>query len=133
LVQVLYDFESLLVFINVWTNHGIKFGLRGFKIGILGWKMGFSRQQTVITRHGEWCTRGASCTVTASPVSRSCVFFACFCFELAFGVNMKVLDNWISFPMALVWHQHEFYILSYDENTPRRSWWNFTKIQHNRF
>jgi len=34
-------FWVFLVFINVWTNHGIKFGLRGFKIGILGVKNGF--------------------------------------------------------------------------------------------
>ena len=44
----------------------------------------------------------ASCTVVASPVSRSCVFFPRFYFELAFGVNMKVVDNFVSFPMALV-------------------------------
>ncbi|KEH38364.1 hypothetical protein MTR_2g069790 [Medicago truncatula] len=30
---------------------------------------------------------GASCTVTTSPVSRSCVFFTHFCFELAFGLT----------------------------------------------
>jgi hypothetical protein len=45
---------------------------------------------------------GASCTAAASPVSRSCVFFTRFCFELAFGVNMKVVDNLVSFPEALV-------------------------------
>jgi len=45
---------------------------------------------------------GASCTVTAFHVSRSCVFFTHFCFELAFGVNMKVLDNCDIFPMDLV-------------------------------
>jgi len=38
---VLYGFESLFMFIYVWTNFGIKWGLRGFKIGILGWKMEF--------------------------------------------------------------------------------------------
>ena len=31
--------------------------------------------------------------LTAFPVSRSCIFFTRFCFELAFGVNMKVVDN----------------------------------------
>jgi len=45
---------------------------------------------------------GASYTVTTSIVSRSCVFFTHFCFELAFSVNMKVLDNCVSFPVALV-------------------------------
>jgi len=34
--QVSYGFESLFMFINVWTNFGIKFELRGFEIGILG-------------------------------------------------------------------------------------------------
>jgi len=34
-----------------------------------------------------------NCTVTAFPVSRSCIFFTHFRFELVFGVNMKVLDN----------------------------------------
>jgi len=44
----------------------------------------------------------ASNLVTAYPFSCSCVFFTRFCFELAFGVNMKVLDNFVSFPMAFV-------------------------------
>ena len=41
-------------------------------------------------------------SVTTFPVSRSRVFFAHFGFDLAFGVNMKVLDNCVSFPVALV-------------------------------
>ena len=125
MVQVLYGFESLLVFINVWTNHEIKFGLRGFKIGILGWKMEFSSR--AICHNSPWRVTllvGASCSLTSCPVSRSRVFFAHLCFELYFGVNMKVLDNCVSFSVALVWLENEFYILSYDENTPRRSWWN---------
>jgi len=40
--------------------------------------------------------------VTASPVSCSCVFFTCFCLELGFGVNTKVVDKDVRFPMALV-------------------------------
>ncbi|KEH26718.1 hypothetical protein MTR_6g471980 [Medicago truncatula] len=44
----------------------------------------------------------AKLPVPASPVSRFCIFFTYFCFELAFGVNMKVLDNYVSFLMALV-------------------------------
>jgi len=44
----------------------------------------------------------ASYLVTAFPVSRSCVFFTHLCFELAFGVNMKVLDKQVMFPMAMV-------------------------------
>jgi len=51
---------------------------------------------------------------TASPVLRPCVFFSHFCFELAFGVNMKILDNWISFAMALDWRENVLWILSYD-------------------
>jgi len=41
--------------------------------------------------------------------------------ELAFDVNIKVLDNFFSFQMALFWRENEFWFLSYDENTPRRS------------
>jgi len=44
----------------------------------------------------------ASWTVTSFLVSRSCIFFTHFYFELAFGVNIKVLDNCVSFPMVLV-------------------------------
>jgi len=39
---------------------------------------------------------------TRLPFSCSCVFFTRFCFELAFGVNMKVIDNFVNFPMPLV-------------------------------
>ena len=35
LVQVLYGFECLFMFINVSTNFGIKLGLGEFKLGIL--------------------------------------------------------------------------------------------------
>jgi hypothetical protein len=34
---------------------------------------------------------------------------------------MKVLDNFVSFPLALVWLENDFLFLSYDENTPKRS------------
>ena len=51
---------------------------------------------------GEKVTFPESCTVTASPVSCSCVFFTHFCFEMGFGVNMKVVDKDVRFPMALV-------------------------------
>ncbi|AES69333.1 transmembrane protein, putative [Medicago truncatula] len=47
-------------------------------------------------------TREASYPVAASPVSCSCALFAYFCFELASDFNKKVLDNDVSFPMALV-------------------------------
>ena len=66
------------------------------------------------------CTARAVRAVRTS-VSRFLCFFTHFCFELAFGVNMKVLDNFISFPMTLVWLENDFWFLSYDENNPRRS------------
>jgi len=44
----------------------------------------------------------ASYSVTTFLVSRSCIFFTYFCFELVFGVDMKVLDKIFRFPMALV-------------------------------
>jgi hypothetical protein len=47
-------------------------------------------------------TRSCELHRTELPVSHSCVFFARFCFELVFGVNMKVVENFVSFPMALV-------------------------------
>jgi len=68
---------------------------------------------------------GASCSLTTCPVSCSYAFFTHFCFELAFSVNMKVLDNCVIFPVALILLENDFYILSYDENTPSRSWRNF--------
>jgi len=42
-----------------------------------------------------------------SSVSHSCVLFTRFCFELASGVNMEVVDNWFSFPVALVWLEND--------------------------
>jgi len=45
---------------------------------------------------------GASCSLIAFSVSRSYIFFTHFCFELAFGVYMNVLDNCVSFLVALV-------------------------------
>ena len=51
---------------------------------------------------GGKCHFPESCTVTASPVSCSCVFFTRLCFEPGFGVNMKVVDKDVIFPMVLV-------------------------------
>jgi len=53
LVQVLYGFECLFMSINVYTNIGNKFGHWRFKIGILERKWDFTRELTVIARHGE--------------------------------------------------------------------------------
>ena len=44
----------------------------------------------------------ASCSLTIFPVSCSCIFFTRLCFELTFGVNMKVLDNCVRFPVTLI-------------------------------
>jgi hypothetical protein len=46
--------------------------------------------------------RLASCSVAVCPVSRSCVCFICFCFKLVLGINMKVVDNCDTFPVAMV-------------------------------
>ena len=51
--------------------------------------------------------------------------FHTFLFWIGLWCKHEVLDNWISFPMALVWHQNHFQILSYDGNTPSRYWRNF--------
>ncbi|AES75846.1 hypothetical protein MTR_6g060340 [Medicago truncatula] len=48
-------------------------------------------------------------------------FSGIFYSELGLGVFMKVLDNFVSFPMALVSLENDFWFLRYDENTPRRS------------
>ena len=91
------------MFINVWINFGIKLGLRGFKIGTLGVKSGvFPESYLSQLAMASDLVVGASCSLTAFPVSRSCIFFTRFCFELAFGVNMKVLDNCVRFPVPLV-------------------------------
>ena len=81
------------------------------------------------------CMARAVCTLclffgTAVHAVRTSVFaFLCFfthfCFELAFGVSMKVLGNFVSFPMDLVWLENVLWILSYDENTPSGSSRNF--------
>ena len=47
--------------------------------------------------------------------------FTSFCFELALGVNTKVVDNFVSFPVALVGPQNDVLNLSYRQITTRRS------------
>jgi len=76
------------------------------------------------------CMARAVCTLSLFWHGRACCqdfgfcIFLCFfthlCFELTFGVNIKVLDNFIRFPMALVWLENNFWILSYDRKTPSR-------------
>jgi len=72
---------------------GSNLGLRDSKLGFWGEKWVFHDSSLSLLAMASEFTREASCTMTTSPVSHSCVFFACFCFELAFCVNMKDLDN----------------------------------------
>jgi len=72
---------------------GSNLGLRDSKLRFWGEKWVFHDSNLSLLAMASGFTREASYTVTTSPVSRSCVFFTCFCFELAFGVYMKVLDN----------------------------------------
>ena len=65
-------------------------------------KRAVSEQLPEVIHLSEKSFAQAKCSLTTFPVSRSYVFFTCFYFELAFGVNMKVLDNFVSFPMDLV-------------------------------
>ena len=101
------------------------FGENGEKSVRTGWNSLEAHLWRVLSGNNLLMARNSlktSYSVTVFPVSCSSVFFTHFCFELAFDVNMKVLDTWVGFPMALVWHQNDFWILSYDENNPRRSW-----------
>jgi len=94
----------------------INFGIKVDENWVFGVKNRTSRQRAVFARlllptasytwqrvvFARLQLATASNLVVAYPLSCSCVFFTRFCFELAFGVNMKVLDNFVSFPMALV-------------------------------
>ena len=75
--------------------------------------------------HSRACARHGPCVLSGLQFRVFLCFFTHLCFELAFGVNMKVLDNCVSFLMDLVWLENVLWILSYDENTPSRSWRNF--------
>jgi len=82
---------------------GSNLGLRDSKLGFWGekWVLYDSSLSLLAMASDLLARRAASLVlrslvllgVTASLVLRSCVFFTYFCFELAFGVNMKVLDN----------------------------------------
>jgi len=99
-------------------------------------------RSTVSILHAKWWNRKICDVRRARPcvcTARSCMlsglwflrflsFFTLFYFELAFGVNMKVLDNFVRFPLALIWLENVLWILSYDENTPSRSWRNFKEL-----
>jgi len=57
LIQALYGFKCLFMFINVWTNFGNEFGCWGIKNGVLEWKLRFFPRaeflKIVTARHGE--------------------------------------------------------------------------------
>ena len=97
---------------------------------------GKTGKSCAVRRERPWvCMARAVCTLcpfwhgphvlTELRFLRFLCFFTHFYFELAFGVNIKGLDNFVSFPMALNWLENDLWILSYDEITPSGSWRNF--------
>jgi len=56
--------------------------------------------------------RSELCVLTELRFSRCSCFFTHFCFELVFGVNTKVVDNWVIFTMALVLLENVLWISS---------------------
>ena len=101
------------------------------------WKRKNGKKVVLPDEHGRACAWHGPCVHSAFFfLARLCVLsglrflhFLClfthFCFELAFGVNIKVLDNFVNFPMSLVWLEKVFWTLSYDENTLSGSLRNF--------
>ena len=75
------------------------------------WKNG---KPVLSAEHGRaWFSTGRAnllfpCVLAGLRFSRFLYFFTHFCFELAFDVNMKVVDNWVSFLMALVGLENDF-------------------------
>ena len=59
------------------------------------------RQRGYSARHGELVCLGGELPQFQFFCSAFCVLFTRFYFELTFGINMKVLEDCISFPMAL--------------------------------
>ena len=131
-------------------ENGIKIRLTVWILCAKWWKRKIGKIAVLSVEHGRACAYHGPCVhsslfgtaVRVHGMGRSCArhgpfvlsglrfshflcFFTHFCFELAFGVNMKVLDNFVSFPMDLVWIENILWILSYDENTPSGSWRNF--------
>jgi len=107
-----------------WDVGGSKFGFWGEKLCRTDdclFKRSVSEHLLEVIHLSEKSFAQAKCSLTTFPVSRSYVFFTCFYFELAFGVNMKVLDNFVRFPMDLMSLENVFWILCYDENTPSGS------------
>jgi len=95
---------------SLQVEFSIKFGIGLDENWVFGVKNHTSRQRPVITRHGELlCGREQCLLATASkssrhgespsssiPFSYSCVVSTCFCFGLAFGMNLKVLGDIVS-------------------------------------
>jgi len=86
------------------------------------------RQRGYSARHGELVCLGGELPQFQFFCFAFCVLFTRFCFELTFGINMKVSENFISFPMALNWFENTLWILIYDENTPSESWWILKRL-----
>jgi len=53
-------------------------------------------------------TRADLSTKIPIPIFTFLAFFTLFCFELAFGVNIKVLDKDFSFLMVLISLENDF-------------------------
>jgi len=58
------------------------------------------------------------CVLSGFRFLRFSCFFTYFCFELAFDVNIKVLDKFVRFLMALVWLKNIVYF---------ELWWKHSK------
>jgi hypothetical protein len=59
------------------------------------------------------------------------VLFHHLLFWTGLWCKMKVLDNFVTFPMALGLLENVLWFLWYEENTPSRSWRNFKETWHN--
>ena len=90
-MKVLDNFVSFLVAL-VWRENDV-------------WSLSYDENTTGRSHR--------NCTVTTFSVSCFCVLFICFCFELIFVVNMKVVDICDIFPVALVWHENMLWIIYY--------------------
>ena len=116
-------------------ENGIEIRLTVWILCAKWWKWKNEKKAVLLDEHGRACAWHGPCVHSAffgtavravmTSVFAFLCFFTHFCFELAFGVKMKVLGNFVSFPMDFVWLENVLWILSYDEHTPSGSWRNF--------
>ena len=147
-VEMIFDF-MFDVFLSTWTCKqpletnldvgGSKFGFWGEK-----WfktEKNCAELMTVCLSEPEVsCKRTATGSSSlkrnilrsSEMLSDNSPFFAFLCLfhPFLFWIGLwckheKVLDNFVSFPMDLVWLENALWILSYDENTSSGSWRNF--------